>query len=103
MPCTAHAKNRDGTFFRVFTEKTVVTPCGLLQKLLRHYLSLPDVETNTMMCRTTENIVEKLSVKLVFAGWSKVTKVVTIANLLYTTGTKRPSKTEYSGRDSSRK
>jgi hypothetical protein len=41
-----------------------------------------------MMCRTAENVVEKLSVKQVFAGWSKVTKVVTVANLLYTTRTK---------------
>jgi hypothetical protein len=69
---------------------TVVTPCGLLQKLFRHYLSLPDVETNMMMYCIVENIVEKLSVKQVFAGWSEVTNVVTVANLLYTTRTKRP-------------
>jgi hypothetical protein len=76
--------------FYVGYGKTVVTPCGLLQKLFRHYLSLPDVETNTMMCRIVENVIEKLSVKQVFAGWSEVTNVVTVANLLYTTRTKRP-------------
>jgi hypothetical protein len=90
-----------GCFFRTLQKKPVVTPCGLLQKLLRHYLSLPDIETNTMMCRMTENVVEKLSVEQVFAGRLEVTNVVTVANLLYTTRTKRPRKTEYSGRNSS--
>jgi hypothetical protein len=89
--------------FSVGYGKTVVTPCGLLQNLLRHYLSLPEVETNIMMCRTAENVLEKLSVKQVFAGWSKVTKVITVTDLLYTTRTKRPPKAEYSGRDGSSK
>jgi hypothetical protein len=57
MHCTR--ENRDVVFFR---GKTVVTPYGLLQNLLQLYLSLPDVETNTVMCRMIEDVVEKLSV-----------------------------------------
>jgi hypothetical protein len=58
-------EDRDVAFFR---RKTVVAPCGLLQNLFQHYLSLPDVETNTMVCRMAENVVEKLSVEQIFAG-----------------------------------
>jgi hypothetical protein len=49
--------NRDGRF-SVGYGKTDVTPCGLLQNQFQHYLSLLDVETNTMVCRMTEDIAE---------------------------------------------
>jgi hypothetical protein len=62
LPCTARTKTVMERF-SIGYGKAVVTPCGLLQKLFQHYLSLPDVETNTMMCRVAENVVEKLSVK----------------------------------------
>jgi hypothetical protein len=54
-----------------------------------------------MVCRIAENVVEKLSIKQVFAGWSEVMNVVTVANLVYTTRTKRPPKVEYSKRNGS--
>jgi hypothetical protein len=38
--------------------KIVVTPCALLQIQFHISCSLPDVEANTMMCRTTEDVAE---------------------------------------------
>jgi hypothetical protein len=89
---TLHELDRDEAFTVSYGE-TVVTPCGLLQNQFRHYLSLPYVETNTMVCRITQNVVE--SVVQVFASRSKVTNVVTVANLLYTARTKHPPEVEY--------
>jgi hypothetical protein len=54
---TLHELDREESF-TVGNGETVVTPCGLLQNQLRHYLSLPDIETNTMVCRMTEDVVE---------------------------------------------
>jgi hypothetical protein len=94
---TLHELDRDEVFTIGYGE-TVVTPCGLLQNQFPHYLSLPDIETNTMVCCIAENVVEKLSVDQVFASRSEVTNVGTVANLLYTARSERPPKAEYSRR-----